>query len=123
MGTASLNRSSTAELIDEFTQIAIQQGDNLLGGNTESYNRFVDKMRAIESELRSRPGDQRSELMPLLTHPNIAVRWKASVAVLGIFPAPARQALEAVAKSGYLPICGHAGMTLHSFDTGFFKPT
>jgi hypothetical protein len=123
VAASRFNRLTAAELAAEFIRIAIRQGDDLLGGNTRSYNRLFDRMRAIELELKARPGDQRSELQPLLTHPNIAVRWRASVAILGIAPTPARQVLEAVAKSGYLPICGHAGMTLHGFDTGFFKPT
>src|SRR4051812_18909468 len=107
MKASRLSHLSVADLVAEFTQIAIRQGDDLLGEDTRSYNRLFDKMRAIELELKARPGDQRSALLPLLAHPNIAVRWKASIATLAISPAAARETLQAVATSMYMPIAGH----------------
>ena len=111
------------EFVAEFLKIGLAQYDALLGGDTRSFNRLFKKMNAIEMELKARSGDQRSQLLPLLSHPNLAVRWKAATATLAIAPQAARQALESVAKSGEMPIAGHAASTLSNFDSGFFKPT
>jgi hypothetical protein len=122
MNAARLSRVSVAQLVGDFTKMAIAQGDDVMGGDTRNYNRLFDKMRAIEMELKSRPGDQRSALLPLLTHPELAVRWKASIATLAIAPLAARAALEGVVASKDMPMAGYAASTLRHFDEGVSKP-
>ena len=114
---------STTQLVEKFIETAITQGDALLVWDTRTYNHLYDKMLDIERELKSRPGDQRSVLLSLLSHPNIAVRWKAAVATLMIAPTAAREALYSVATAQYMPISGHASSTLHYYDNGTFSPT
>lgn len=117
-----LSSLSTDQLVARFTEIALAQHNALIGGEIRLFNRLFKKMTAIESELQSRPGDQRSALLSLLDHADIGVRWKASTATLAVAPQAARRTLEAVAKSGEMPIAGHAGMNLRFFDARSSKP-
>lgn len=123
MSRNPLSSLSAEQLRERFIGIAMEQGDALLGGATRTFNRLYGQMREIELELKSRPSDQRSVLLTLLDHPNLAVRWKAALATAAISPQAAREALESVARSGEMPIAGHAGMNLHNLVTGFAKPT
>jgi hypothetical protein len=122
MRRTALSQISITQLRERFADIASAQGDALLENDTRTFNRLFDQMSAIELELKSRAGDQRSELLSLLDHSNLAVRWKAALATRAIAPQAARQALESVANSGQMPIAGHAGMNLRNFDSGFSSP-
>jgi hypothetical protein len=77
----------------------------------------------VESELKSREGDQRSTLLALFDHPNVQVRLTAAKAALAVAPKEARAQLQKLRESHEFPQAGDAGMTLRALDEGIFKPT
>jgi cytochrome c oxidase assembly protein Cox11 len=107
----------------KFAGFAIQQYDHILIGEVKQINRYYHKMKAVELELKSRPGDQRSVLMTLYDNPNPNVRVKAAKATLAIAPVAARQVLEMVAATCYGPEILEAGMSLTNLNNGIYKPT
>jgi hypothetical protein len=80
-------------------------------------------MHAVENELRARPGDQRSALIPLLRHGDRQVMLKAALATLALEPRRARTVLEALSLSGIQPQALEAGTSVWALDEGIFKPT
>lgn len=120
--SVALDKMSTVELTKMFAGFAIQQYDHILIGEIKQINRYYDKMKAIELELKSRPGDQRSVLMALYDNPNPNVKVKAAKATLAIAPTAARQVLETVAATCYGPEKLEAGMSLTNLDLGIYKP-
>ena len=110
-------------LVQLFVELCIAQDRELLRGDVPAINRLFDRIEAIESELKSRPGDQRSALVPLYHHDSMQVRVKAAKATLAIKPEAARKALEAIQASKWQPQAGEAGMSLWTLDRGIFKPT
>jgi hypothetical protein len=81
------------------------------------------RMSAAESELKSRPDDQRTAVMALYGYPNMQVRLNAAKATLAVAPEAARQVVETIAASTWAPQCYDAGMCLWMLDEGRFVPT
>lgn len=121
--SVALDKMSTAELAKFFVGFAIQQYDHILISEVKQTNRYYHKMKAVELELKSRPGDQRRVLMAFYDHANPNVRVKVAKATLAIAPAVARQVLETVAATCYGPEKLEAGMSLTNLDRGIYKPT
>ena len=113
---------SVAELVQRFTQFAIQQ-DNELDGDVPEVTRLFWLLEDTEAELKSRPGDQRTALLPLYRHPNMQVRLKAALATLAVAPQAARAQLEAIRASKWQPYAMEAGMLIRTLDNGIFKPS
>lgn len=88
----------------------------LPSGEISKVKKMYDKLEAIKTELKSRPGDQRSALLPLYHHKNRQVQIKAAKATLAIAPDAARAQLEAIRESGWQPQALDAGMTLWLLD-------
>ncbi len=110
------------QLIDRFIALATEQDQALLYSDTAKYNRLYDRIKAVEAELKSRPGDQRRALLPLYHHANWQVRLQAAYATLAISPKAGRSLLETIAASRHYPQAGYAGMSLSSLDRGIYKP-
>jgi hypothetical protein len=123
MTISDLARLDVPTLVDRFVALALQQDRALLDDDIRKFNRIFDQMEAVKSELKARPGDQRSALLPLLDHPHVHVRLKAAKATLAVAPEVARNALQAIRESREYPQAGDAGMTLICLDRGIFKPT
>ncbi len=123
MKNAMLGKKTVNELVELFTGFALQQDEAELAFDTKEGNRLFWKITAIADELKSRPGDQRHALLPLLDHPNPQVQLKAAKATLAIAPAAARHVLEVIAETCYGPQKLEAGMSLRNLDAGIFKPT
>jgi cytochrome c oxidase assembly protein Cox11 len=123
MKSAKLPAMSANELVDLFTGFALQQDEAVLAFDVKETNRLYRTLKEIENELKSRPGDQRRALLPLLEHPNPQVQVKAAKATLAIAPAAARHVLEVIAETCYGPQKLEAGMSLSNLDAGIFKPT
>lgn len=119
----TLKTMTSEELVARLAHHAIEQDAKLLDNDTAAVNRLYDLMQDIATELKSRPGDQRSALVTLFAHPNIHVRLVAAKKTLAVSPLAARQQLEVIKTSGWLPDCGDAGMCLLALDQGIFKPT
>ena len=122
MRGAILSKKATETLVQLFAELAVEQDRALLLRAISTVNKIYDKLEAIESELKSRPGDQRSALLPLYGHKNMQVRVKAAKATLAIAPEAARAQLEAIRASGWQPQALEAGMSLGFLDEGVYKP-
>ncbi len=122
MRGAALSKNTTETLVQLFAELAVEQDRALLLRTISTVNKIYDKLEAIESELESRPGDQRSALLPLFNHKNMQVRVKAAMATLAVAPAAARAQLEAIRASGWQPQALEAGMSLGFLDDGVYKP-
>ena len=118
-----LETLSVEQLVDRFVDLALRQDRAELRGEIAKYNRLCDQIRAVEQELRSRDGDQRSALVPLLAHPNAQVRWMAAEFTLAIDLARARRALQEISDRNLYPQAANARLTLSSLDEGRRKPT
>jgi hypothetical protein len=105
------------ELVELFATVTIGQDKAIFDGNSTKFNRLYDRMQAVVGELKSRPGDQRSALLPLYDHPNMQVRLKAAVATLDIEPLRARKVLEKIASlRGFADQAADARATLWRLD-------
>ena len=113
---------SVVELIDRFTEVALRQYDAALFGKFAQYNALVDPMLAITDELKSRPGDQRSALVPLLVHPNRQVRLMAAQFTLALAPVASRQTLQELSDAKVYPQAAYAMGTLRALERGDRKP-
>jgi cytochrome c oxidase assembly protein Cox11 len=122
MKRVSLSDMATEELVQLFADLAIQQDAALLYRAQREVNKIFWKLEEIKSELKSRPGDHRSALLPLYDHKNMQVRVKAAKATLAIAPEAARAQLEAIRTSGWQPQALEAGMSLGFLDEGVYKP-
>lgn len=70
MKTMPLGELSLDQLRERFVALALDQDTQLLRGDIPEVNKLNDTIRAIELELKSRPGDQRQALLALYGHPN-----------------------------------------------------
>lgn len=123
MTPARLNNVSVADLVERFTELGIGQYSAELHNDTAKQKRLLYAMRDVTEELKSRPGDQRSALLALYSHPNIQVRLMAAKLTLAVAPTQARQMLQEIADSKMYPQAMDAGMSLWNLDQGVFKPT
>lgn len=115
--------ATVQELVAQFVSIGLAQYDALYVVDVKKYNRLFGRMKDVVNELRSRAGDERRALLPLLDHPNPQVRMRAAHAVLAISPALARKAFESVRDSQIFPQAMDAGMTLRALDNGTYVRT
>jgi hypothetical protein len=113
---------TTEQLVQLFSELAVAQDKALLLRAISTVNKIYDRLEAINSELKSRPRDQRSALLPLYNHKNMQVRVKAAMATLAVAPEAARAQLEAIRASGWQPQALEAGMSLGFLDEGVYKP-
>ena len=123
MKASKLTHTSLEKLVQEFASLALAQDRAEIIGDIAKVNRLFDKLEEIESELKSRSGDQRRQLMSLYEHPNAQVRLKAASATLAIAPQAAREVLERIQRLKEFPQAGEAGMRLWNIDRGVYKPT
>ena len=114
--------ASVPELVERFIAIALAQQDAVDSYQTTRYNRLYDRMKEVESELKSREGDQRIALLPLLESRHLHVRLKAAIALLAISPARARHTLQGVRDYALMPQSVDATMMLAAIDDGSYVP-
>ncbi len=119
----NLKTLSNAEIVNLFERLCIEQYDAMEREEQTRVNRLVWRIHDLEMELKSRPGDQRYELMRLFGHPNMQVRLSAAQANLAVDYASARREIQDVKDSKWYPQAMDAGMTLYFLDTGESKPT
>ena len=123
MSPQLLKDMPVVELVDQFTEITLRQYDAALFDNITKYNSLVDQMLAVADELKSRPGDQRSALVPLLVHPNRQVRLMAAEFTLALAPVASRQTLQELSDAKVYPQSAYAMGTLRALERGDRKPT
>lgn len=122
MKNALLADMTSPQLAERFTELALGQFKAELYGEIAKYNRLYDNIIAIEQELKSRPGDQRTILVPLFSHPNPQVRLMAAQSTLAVAPAAARQTLQALWDRKEFPQAAYAMGTLRALERGDRKP-
>ena len=122
MKRLKLANVSAEKLVYLFVDLSVQQDVALISMPQSEVNKLYWKIDAIIEELRGRPGDQRSALLPLYSHKNMQVRLKAAEATLAIAPEAARAQLEAIRQSGWQPQALDAGMSIRNLDSGIYKP-
>ncbi|HEY1803723.1 MAG TPA: DUF2019 domain-containing protein [Terracidiphilus sp.] len=110
------------ELVKRFAVIGVEQDKALRADNLEKYKRLCTQMRAVDDELKSRPGDQRRSLLTLYEHPNFQVRLMAAKLTLAVAPEAARRMLELIRQRHHQPQSGDAGMCLWTLEEGIFMP-
>ena len=94
---------SVNELVERFVAIALDQDRALFNDEIAKCNKLYDQMDKVRNELKNRPGDRRSELLPLYSHPNIQVRLKAALTTIEIAPEAARKVFQKIADSRRYP--------------------
>ncbi len=120
----AIKNMSTDEIKDYFLELSIKKRETDDYLDTYNYNRIFSILQDIRAELKSRSGDQRSILIPLISHPNLQVRLNASAATLAITP-DALTMLRAIAAldRAWNPERGEALSLVNAIDEGRYIPT
>jgi hypothetical protein len=98
MNKVDFQSMTVTQLVGRFSELALEQDHAQLFGKIKLYNRIYDDLVAVKNELAARPGDQRSALMSLYSHPNAQVRLKAAQWSLAVARAPAQQVLQEISS-------------------------
>lgn len=122
MTRSNLQGLTVEELVKRFAEIGVEEDQALRSDDLRRYKRLAMQMRAIDEELRARPGDQRRSLLMLYDHPNFQVRLMAAKLTLAVAPEAARRMLELIYQRRHQPQSGDAGMCLWTLDEGIFVP-
>lgn len=117
-----LSGLALADLIRLYIEIAIAQHRALANFETGKFNRLFTQQIDLERELKSRPGDHRSALMPLLDHSDIQVRLSAAYALRPIALEDATRAFERIAQENYYPQTANARFALDKIADGSWTP-
>jgi hypothetical protein len=121
MTKAVLAALSADELMSQFESLALRQHTANYEDDTPTFNKVYWRMDKIVNELRSRPGDQRRVLLPLLGHANAWVRYKAAANTIMVAPQEARRVLDELAvKSNNEFATAYARGTANALDKGTF---
>jgi hypothetical protein len=118
-----LSAMSIAELVSQFTTLALAQDKAELMNDNAKFRRLFCQMDAVEKELKARTGDQRSALLPLLNHSNAQVRLRSAIATLAIASEPARRTLELISDRQEYPQAIDARGMIRALRDGSFRPT
>lgn len=116
-----LGAASVDQLVDAFADVARRMDEASIEGRMSRYRTLYAEKRSIETELRSRHGDQRRALLGLYDDPSMEVRLLAAKATRFIAPVEARHALERIRNSQW-PQKLDAGMALRAWDEGIWQP-
>lgn len=116
-----LDTLTVDELVAEFEEVCLAQDKELRNARLYKKPELIDRLFAIEDELKKRGRDARLTLMRLYDHPNMHVRLKAATDTFAVAPLPARQILEKIANFGHMPQAAEARATLRHIDEGKFE--
>lgn len=122
MKSFNVGAMTTNELVERFAAIGVEEDQALRSDDLRRYKKLALQMRAIDEELKGRPGDQRRSLLTLYDHPNFQVRLMAAKLTLAVAPEAARRMLELIYQRRHQPQSGDAGMCLSMLDRGAFVP-
>ncbi|WP_132029594.1 DUF2019 domain-containing protein [Aquabacter spiritensis] len=116
------SQMTEAEIFDEFRTITEIQKEAAEKNKNSVYKKICARVVELTQDLKDRPGDRRSVLLPLLEHENIQVRLMAANETLAVAPEAAQRTLQEIRDSGWYPFALDAGMTLSAFRSGRFRP-
>jgi len=122
MKPLNVRAMTTNELAERFAFIGVEQDKAQRADDLQRYKQLCLQMKAIDDELKDRPGDQRRELLSLYDHPNMQVRLMAAKLTLAVAPETARRMLQLIRQRRHQPQAGDAGMCLRALDEGIFVP-
>jgi hypothetical protein len=121
MTKAVIENLSSDELASRFESLALRQHTANQEGDTPAFNKIYFRLKDIGAELRSRSGDQRRMLLPLLSHKTAWVRYMAAIHMLMVAPDEARAVLDQLAeKSNNEFATAYARGTVNALDKGTF---
>jgi hypothetical protein len=122
---AKLNEMTIAQLVDRIIAIALDQHEAMLDFDNAKFNRLFWELDAVNEELKSRPGDQRRALLPLLDHSNAQVRLQSAIATLALAPAPeaARRTLQVISDRQEYPQAADARGMMRARDNRTYIPS
>jgi len=112
-----VRKMTVPELVKRFVSIALDQDKALFNNEIARFNKLYGQMDAVRNELKIRPGDQRSALLPLYVHPNIQVRLKAALTTMDVAPEAAREVFQNIADSRHYPQAADALGALRRLDS------
>lgn len=111
------------QLVERFLAIALEQDYvERMDEPVAEYNRLFGLMDEVKRELKSRPGDGRHALVPLLDHANAHVRLKAAIATLALAPEAARSTLQELSDRNRPPEASSAREMMEALDDGTYTP-
>jgi hypothetical protein len=113
---------STDQLVNRFVEISMAQYQAIEMEENEKYRKLYQEMEDVRVELRSRPGDQRMALRPLLEHPNPQVRLKAAITLLALLPDSARRTLQLISDRNEFPQAADALGMMRALENGTYVP-
>jgi hypothetical protein len=116
MRQSNAHSMTVDQLVERFVSIALDQDKALFADEISKFNRLFDQMEDVRNELKSRPGDQRSALLPLYSHPNIQVRLKAALTTTDLAPGAAREVFQKVVDSRHYPQAADALAAIWRLD-------
>jgi hypothetical protein len=99
---------TTDELVERFVALSIEENET--EGGIEEVDRVYWLIDSAERELEAREGDQRSALLPLYTHSDAAVRYRAATATRELAPALSRSRLLAIDDPEWSPEPDESGL-------------
>jgi Domain of unknown function (DUF2019) len=121
MKRTKLHEMTVAHLVDRFIAVALDEDKAML--DTAKFNRLFWELDAVNEELKSRPGDQRRALLPLLDHSNAQVRLQSAIATLAVAPEAARQALQIISDRQEYPQAADARGMMRALDNRTYIPS
>lgn len=119
----NLDTASVDDLVDLFASVAVKQNAALESFRSAEYNRLYELLEKVLAQLKSRVGAQRRSLLPLYSHPNPTVRFKAAMATLVFAPGEAREVLQLIKDREEFPIAMNASQMLRAIDEGRYIPS
>jgi len=100
MTKQKLSNRSVEALIERYVDCGLTQSAARTMLDVNRANRMYDEMKLIADELTSRGKAAQEALVPLMDHPNDAVRGAAAWDCHSIAPAKARHVLEEISQTG-----------------------
>ena len=117
-----LTELNNLQVLEKFSKLAEQAGSAVLDSESNTANKALKGLWAIEDMLKSSGSDARLQLLPLLDHKNRFVRYYAAQALLALVPERARAVIEWNAKYWFDALAGDARGLLRALDTGAYRP-
>lgn len=117
-----LTTASVTRLVELYVAVAVAQFEAREDERIARHNRLYDDRVSIAKELKARLGDQRRELLPLLQHANVQVRFNAAIDLLAVFPEDGKAALRRIHENDWRFYCADAGSLLKSIESGRYVP-
>lgn len=115
----TVDPTDSPTLLERYVALAAKHGEATEGGNSDDANAAYAELNEVLSQLLEQ--NQREALVPLLTHPNSAVRAKAAFHTYVLDAGRSESILEQVSKESSL-VGFSAAMTLKQLRNGGVTP-